>query len=119
MFVAYLIIALLLAFGLLNSAYGKLTRNPRGVEVLDNLGVPASWVRWLAAAEIAGAVGLIAGLFYAPFGIAAAIALILYFVGAVITHLRAGDVKGVSAPTPMLLFSTAALVLGVLTVHRA
>lgn len=116
MFVAYLVIAILFVLGLVKSAHGKLTIDPRGVEVLDNLGVPAGWVRWLAAAEITGAVGLIAGLFYAPFGIAAAIGLTLYFIGAVITHLRARDFKGVIAPTPMLIFAIAALALRVATV---
>jgi DoxX-like family len=43
----------------------------------------------LAGLRAAGALGLIVGLGVPLIGAAAAVALILYFVGAIITHLRA------------------------------
>ena len=59
--------------------------------------------------------GLLAGIVYRPLGIAAAIGVVLYFLGAVITHLRAGDKKGVGTPAAIMLVAVAPLVLGIAT----
>ncbi|MBF9130793.1 DoxX family protein [Plantactinospora sp. S1510] len=114
MFIGYIIVAAWLAAVLLLSGRGKLTRNERVTTGLQRANVPLNWFPPLAALEIAGAVGLVAGIWLAPLGVAAAIGVILYFVGAVVAHLRAGDAKGVSAPLPLLLAAVAALVLRLL-----
>jgi hypothetical protein len=108
-FVAYAVIAVLLAPALTASAYTKLTRNERVVKGFTEIGVPLKLYPFLAACEIAGAAGLIIGLWYGPLGIAAAAGVVLYFVGAIITHLRKGDVKG--APTPVVILIVAAVAL--------
>jgi hypothetical protein len=56
-------------------------------------GVPESWLIFpIGALKTAGAVGLLLGLLGLPLiGIAAAIGLVLFFVCAVYTHIRAGD----------------------------
>ena len=55
-------------------------------------GVPESWLTLLGALKAAGAVGLLLGLIGVPLiGTAAAIGLVLFFVGAIIVHLRARD----------------------------
>ncbi|MCX5376930.1 DoxX family protein [Streptomyces sp. NBC_00091] len=59
------------------------------LEPLAQYGVPRGWWNWLGAAKVAGAVGLLAGFLVPAIGIAAAIGLVLYFTGAVITVLRA------------------------------
>ncbi|MER8042531.1 DoxX family protein [Streptomyces sp. NPDC094032] len=59
------------------------------VEPLAEYGVPRAWWNWLGAAKLAGAVGLLVGYAIPAIGIAAAIGLVLYFLGAVITVLRA------------------------------
>ncbi len=59
--------------------------------------------------------GLVAGIWYPPLGIAAAIGLVLYFVGAIGAHLRKNDFKGVPSPGLMLVAAGAALVLGVIS----
>jgi hypothetical protein len=41
--------------------------------------------------KTAGALGLAAGLAFRPLGVAAAIGLVLFFVCAIYTHIRAGD----------------------------
>jgi hypothetical protein len=112
MFIAYDIVGILLALLLLASAAAKLRRLPRLVEGLTSLGVPLGLFPFLAACEIAGAVGLLIGIWYPPLGIAAAIGLVLYFVGAVGAHLRKTDFKGVPNAAVLLLASGAALVLG-------
>jgi hypothetical protein len=83
LFIAYTVIAVLLAPALLASAYTKLTKNKRLVDGFTAIGVPLGIFPFLASCEIAGAAGLLVGLWYAPLGIAAAIGLMLYFIGAV------------------------------------
>jgi len=56
---------------------------------LTSYGVPRSCWPWLGVTKLAGAAGLVGGLFVPQLGIAAAIGLIVYFTGAVITVLRA------------------------------
>ncbi|MCU1683899.1 MAG: putative integral rane protein [Amycolatopsis sp.] len=113
---AYGVIAILLALLLLVSAASKLTRRPKGVvEGFVELGVPLWGLPLLAACEIAGAFGLVLGLWYPPLGIAAAIGVVLYFVGAVGAHLRKNDFKGLPSPSVLLAIATAALVLRVVS----
>src|SRR6185312_5975336 len=56
---------------------------------LTDYGVPQSWLPWLSTAKAAGAAGLLVGLFVPVIGVIAAAAVVLYFVGAVITVARA------------------------------
>jgi hypothetical protein len=59
---------------------------------LTKVGVTVAWVPRLAAAEFAGATGPLIGLTVAPaVGIAAGVGPVPYFVGAVLSHDRAGD----------------------------
>ncbi|WP_381557653.1 DoxX family protein [Streptomyces eurythermus] len=116
MFIAYVVLAVLLSLLLLASARGDIIRDPKITEGLKAVGVPESWLLPLGLTKIAGALGLLAGIAYRPLGVAAAIGVILYFLGAVITHVRAGDNKGVGAPAVIMLVSAAPLVLGLATV---
>jgi len=84
------------------------------VEPLADYGVPRSWWPWLGAAKAAGAAGLAAGLFVPAVGVAAGICLVLYFLGAVVTVLRARFWAHVSAPVLYVAPVVASLVLGVL-----
>ena len=116
MFVAYAVISVLTAALLVLSAKGKLRREPRSVRVIHEVvGMPLWSLRWLAACELAGAVGLLAGIAWAPLGIAAAAGLVLYFVGAVLGHVRVGDFKGTANPVLPLVLSLAALITRILS----
>ena len=76
------------------------------------VGVPRSWLPALGAAKLAGAVGLIVGLLGLPtLGIAAAAGLVLYFVGAVVTHLKARVLYNIAFPSAFLCLSAASLTL--------
>jgi hypothetical protein len=76
------------------------------------VGVPRSWLPALGALKLAGAAGLIAGLFGPPaLGIAAAAGLVLFFVGAVVTHLRARVWYNIAFPGAYLFLSAATLAL--------
>jgi uncharacterized membrane protein YphA (DoxX/SURF4 family) len=58
----------------------------------DRTGVPVSWLTFpIGTLKTTGAVGLAAGLAFRPLGVAAAIGLILFFVCAIYTHIRAND----------------------------
>ena len=59
--------------------------------------------------------GLMLGILWPPLGVAAGMGLVLYFVGAVVAHLRVGDVKGIGPALFMLVLSVGALVLRILT----
>jgi hypothetical protein len=111
-FVATGIVALLVAF----SGFGKIRRDPRQLKVLhETVGVPLNYIPLLAACEFAGALGLVAGIWWPALGIAAAIGLVLYFVGAVVSHLRVGDAKGIGPAVFMLVLAAGALAVRLLT----
>jgi len=74
--------------------------------------VPRSWLPMLGALKLAGAAGLLVGLVSPPaIGIAAATGLLLYFIGAVIAHLRARVLYNIAFPGAYLGLSAASLVL--------
>lgn len=114
MFIVTVVVSVLLALAAIGSAAAKLTKNPKVVENLTKVNVPMSWLPPLAVAEIAGGVGLLVGLAVPAIGIAAAIGLFLYFVGAVVTHVKAHD-KELAPPAVLALIAVAALVLRIVT----
>jgi uncharacterized membrane protein YphA (DoxX/SURF4 family) len=110
MFIAYAIVAIVLSLALLGSAAGKLTKNPKATEALTTVGVPDA--RWpvLAGLEVAGAIGLIIGLWVPALGVAAGVGVVLYFIGAVVAHLRADDAN-IGPALALSLVAVAAVVL--------
>lgn len=82
------------------------------VEPLTEYGVPRSWWPWLGTAKAAGAAGLLVGLFAPPIGTAAAIGLVLYFIGALVTVARARSYGHLPFPMLYLAPVAAALALG-------
>jgi hypothetical protein len=106
------IFALMLAF----SGLGKMRGDLRHVKVIhETVGVPLKYFPLLAACEFAGALGLLAGIWWPALGVAAAIGLVLYFVGAIISHLRVGDMKGIGPAAFMLGLAAGALAVRILT----
>lgn len=104
--------ALLVAF----SGIGKIRRDPHQVRVVhETIGLPLGYFPLLAACEFAGAVGLLAGIWWLPIGIAAGTGVVLYFVGATVSHVLARDLKGIGPAVFMLVLAVAALALRVLT----
>ncbi|MDX6350005.1 MAG: hypothetical protein QOF84_4795 [Streptomyces sp.] len=80
---------------------------------MTKAGVPHSWLPRLGALKAAGALGVLLGLIGVPWiGAAAAVGIVLFFVGAIATHVRARDTSfGLAAA--FLALALAALVLGV------
>ena len=112
MHILYLVITVAFALMVTYSGVGKMRRDPLPVRVVhETIGLPLKYFPLLAACEFAGAVGLVAGIWWPPIGIAAGIGLVLYFVGAIVSHLRVGDVKGVGSAAFMLALAAIALAL--------
>jgi hypothetical protein len=80
------------------------------------VGVPRSWLPMLGTLKLAGALGLVVGLFGPRIiGVAAAAGLVLFFIGAVVTHVRARVLSNIAFPGGYLLLSAASLVLATAT----
>lgn len=110
MFTALVVVSVLLALGLAGSGRAKLVKEPAVTANMAKVGVPEHRLWPLATLEIAGAAGLLIGLVWSPLGVAAAVGVILYFVGALGAHARARDI-GVAPALVFLLVAVAALVL--------
>ncbi|XVV02633.1 DoxX family protein [Actinosynnema sp. CA-248983] len=108
---AYVVATTLGAFLAGFSAVSVFTGAKWVVEPLAAYGVPRAWWTWLGVAKALGAIGLVAGLFVPAVGVAAAIGLVLYFTGAVITVLRAKSYGHVAFPLIYMAPAVAALVL--------
>ncbi|WP_405489026.1 DoxX family protein [Nocardia sp. NBC_00511] len=113
MHTAYIIVTIAAAAWVGFSAVSLLRRAAFVVDPLVEYGVPQSWWNPLGVAKAIGAIGLIVGLFVPVIGVAAAIGLILYFAGAVVTVLRARSYKTVAFPVLYLIPVAVALGLGV------
>jgi len=73
--------------------------------------IPRAWVPVLGGLLAAGTLGLLAGFVVPLLGVLAAGGLVLYFVGALIAHLRVGS-RALLGPSVFLVAVTAALVAG-------
>jgi uncharacterized membrane protein YphA (DoxX/SURF4 family) len=114
--IAYLVITILLAAMAMFSGIGKVRRDPRIVQAIHEVvGVPLKYFPLLAACEFAGALGVVLGIWWPLLGVAAGIGIVIYFVGASVSHLRVGDVKGIGPAAFMLVVAAAALALRILT----
>ncbi|MCX5339146.1 DoxX family protein [Streptomyces atratus] len=111
MFAAAATISIALALVLFFTAYATFTGREAVRRGVVEVGFPVSLLRFLGLAQFAGAVGLIAGLYWSPLAIAAAAGLVLYFLGAVGSHVRVGHPQRAGLSAVILLGCVAALVL--------
>jgi DoxX-like family len=115
MFTAYVVVTLLAIAASTFVAVANFMRLKFVLVTAAKVGVPESWMTMLGILNAAGALGLLLGLIGVPLiGEAAAIGLILYFVGAIITHLRVRDYS-IGPAAAFLLLAVAALVLGLVS----
>lgn len=109
---AYVIVTIVGAAMVAFSAVSVFARAKWVTEPIAEYGVPASWLPWLGTAKAAGAVGLVVGLFVPVIGLLPAIGLILYFLGAVTTVVRARWYSHIPFPLLYLAPVAAGLALG-------
>lgn len=90
MHTAFVITSLLAAAALAFSATADFVRYEKVLASMARARVPRSWLTTLGALKAAGGLGILIGIGVPAIGVAAAIGVILFFVGAIITHVRAG-----------------------------
>ena len=91
MFVTYIVVTILAAAANIFSATLDFIRYKPILINMAKVGVSESWVTTLGVLKAAGALGLLIGIRVPAVGIAAAAGLVLFFISAIITHLRGHD----------------------------
>ena len=109
---AHTVVTVLAAAWVGFSAYATFTKASWVVDNLADYGVPATWWPWLGTAKATGATGLIVGLAVPPVGVAATIGVVLYFLGALATVIRARAFAHVPFPLMYLVPVVVAAALG-------
>jgi DoxX-like family len=115
MFLATVIVSILLAALLAFAAIRKLSHREEVVRTYLRVGVPEDKLDYLAAILLAGAAGLILGLFWGPIGVAAGVGVICYFLVAIAFHIRADDARNLPTPVAIAVIAAAALTLRIAT----
>ncbi len=115
MFTAYVVVTLMAIAASTFVAVANFMRLEFVLTTAAKVDVPQSWITVLGSLNAAAALGLLIGLIGVPLiGTAAAIGLVLYFVGAIVTHLRARDYS-IGPAAAFLLLAVAALVLALVS----
>ena len=110
MFTAYVLVTVFAVVLNIFSAACDFLRWDRILVAMRKAGVPESWLSTLGIFKAAGAVGLLLGFRYPLLGSAAAIGIMLFFICAIVIHLRARDTSLGLAVT-FLLFAVGSFVL--------
>ena len=92
-----------LAAACLVPALAKLLSHPKMLASASHFGIPWARYRLIGVAELAAAAGVLAGLAWAPLGVAAASGMALLLLGALTVHRRAGDRLQEAAPALLAL----------------
>jgi hypothetical protein len=88
MTISLIILGALLAFAAIGSAISKLVKVPDVMAAMASVGVKPNQVPLLALLEIAGGLGVIAGIWVPGLGTLASICLVAYFAGALLSHMK-------------------------------
>lgn len=86
MTIALIIFGSLLSFAAIGSAISKLKKVPDVMTAMAKVEVKPQHIPLLALLEIAGGIGVIAGIWLPGLGLVSSAALVLYFVGALFAH---------------------------------
>lgn len=114
MYITYVVVTLLAAAANTYAVVLDFTRNPMILANMEKLSLPMSWIPVLGALKGLAAIGLVAGIFIPQLRVLTAGCMVLFFVGAILAHLRARDYALVS-PGIFLGLAVAALVLALQT----
>lgn len=99
MFTAYLVVAIVTIAANAWVAAADLLSARFVLGNMAEVGVPRSWLVPLGLLKGAGAAGVLIGLLgVRPLGIAAGIGLVLFFTGALATHIRARVFHNIAVP---------------------
>ena len=115
MVIVTIVVGGLIALAFAGAGASKLAGLPTMRESAQRFGIPLAAYRIIGALEIAGAAGIIVGLWRVAIGdvtfvVVATSCLFLLMVGAVATHIRAADPPGPWAPPAALAIILCAFV---------
>ncbi|UQA97174.1 DoxX family protein [Streptomyces halobius] len=114
MFLAYVVVTVITMVVNAGAAIADFLKAGFVLANAEELGLRKSWIPLLGTLKGAGAVGLLLGLLGVRFiGIAAAIGLVLFFIGALAVHFRTRVFHNIAAPGGYFLLAVASLVLAV------
>jgi DoxX-like family len=105
MFTAYIVVSIFTAAA---NSYAAIVDFHRPEWVVDNItrwGGSQAWLFPLGALKAGGALGLIIGICVPPIGVAAAIGLVLFFLGAIAVVIRARWYSHLPWPSTYLLLA--------------
>ncbi|MFI9584055.1 DoxX family protein [Streptomyces sp. NPDC052236] len=112
MFIAYVVVTVITIAANAGMAIADFARAKSVLANSAEVGLPQSWIPALAMLKAAGAAGLLLGLLGARFiGVAAAVGLVLFFIGAIAAHVRARVFHNIAFPGGYLALAVASLVL--------
>jgi hypothetical protein len=114
MFITYIVVTILAAAANIFSATLDFIRYKPILINMAKVGVSESWITILGILKAAGALGLVIGIGVPAVGIAAAAGLVLFFIAAIIIHLRGHD-HSFGLAIVFLLLAIAALGLRVVS----
>jgi DoxX-like family len=114
MFITYIVVTILAAAANIFSATLDFIRYKPILINMAKVGVSESWITTLGILKAAGALGLLIGIGVPAVGIAAAAGLVLFFIAAIIIHLRGHD-HSFGLAIVFLLLAIAALGLRVVS----
>ena len=114
MFITYIVVTILAAAANIFSATLDFIRYKPILINMVKVGVSESWITTLGILKAAGALGLLIGIGVPAVGIAAAAGLVLFFIAAIIIHLRGHD-HSFGLAIVFLLLAIAALGLRVVS----
>ncbi|WP_229074520.1 DoxX family protein [Actinoplanes sp. DH11] len=113
MFIAIVVLSVLLALVFAAVGIAKITGNERQLKEGGRLGFSARSYRIIGGLDLAGAAGVLIGLFWAPLGLAAAAGLLLMMAGAVVFQARGKQTTQEMSPAIMV----GAMAAGLLVLH--
>ena|SRR5437870_1514602 len=111
MFTVYIVVTILAAAA---NTYAAIVDFRRPQWVVDNItkwGGSQSWLFTLGVLKAAGALGLLVGICASAIGVAAAVGLVLFFVGAIAVVIRARWYSHLPWPSTYFLLAVATLAL--------
>lgn len=106
------VIGVAVASGFIGLGAAKVAKTPSMRARAEHVGLSAQSYQRIGAAEIAGGVGVLAGLRCLPIGYAAGAGLLVLMAGAVLAHTRTGDRPTQLVPAAVFAAGTLAYLLG-------
>lgn len=102
------VVSIVYALMCLAPAAMKLSGTAKMKAAAERFGVPWNRYRVLGLLELAAAGGILAGIYWRPIGLAAALGMIVLLIGGLVFHRRAGDEIGEYAAALVFLAASAA-----------